>query len=449
VRLNVSLVGRAIARSGLLPLSADELLQFVSANAHALAKLVVDCAESDSPECDDFAFVMIHAAFNCSEYGGRALGARRYLPYQLAVPPLTGPQTRVAAHMFATSQTDALNAAVLATRWVAGVPMRNLESVLEIRSGVLSAMFADAANILRGTADILYALTVRPVQPSDLPTNVDPDSLHDVAKLVWPVRRLAARLDAGLPEEVLWMTTLEDQSGTVVNRTQIMALRGAKLSSPDHLLDTGRFPQLLAALGPPSAAVTTFAQRIQQAVRSWRLSGRQRLLESQLRRLPADCRPHLQRLYRTTGRDFETALEQAFECIGVKIRARDDGSLPSFPDLVTASLPPGEVAIECKSKTVGDSVDFNDATDVIRKASVNGLGKAFKITVCQPYLSPDVPRKLAQCDELSVVNAEDLAEAIVRVKLEKLTLQSLADWLHRPGHALREMIPNPAPKVNV
>lgn len=103
------------------------------------------------------------------------------------------------------------------------------------------------------------------------------------------------------------------------------------------------------------------------------------------------------------------------------------------------------MALECKSKTVGDSVNFNDTTDVIRKASVNGLGNSFKVTICQPYLSPDVVRKLVLCDELCVVNAEDLAEALVRVKLGKLDVDALADWLRRAGQAVREQLPSQGP----
>jgi hypothetical protein len=145
--------------------------------------------------------------------------------------------------------------------------------------------------------------------------------------------------------------------------------------------------------------------------------------------------------YRTTGVAFEQAFEKALDCVGVRITARDDGSRTSFPDLVTSSLPPGIVAFECKSKTVGDSVTFNDATDVLRKAGVNGLSSAFKVTVCQPYISPDVPRKLDLCTDLAVVNAEDLAEALVRLQGGRLTVEEFAGWLQRPGQASRDMLP--------
>ena len=430
--LTVTPSGRAIARSGLLPLSADELLRYFSTNSAELVELMLRSANPDAEHSDDFAFILIHAALSSSEFGGRALGARRFLPYQLADQPLDGPHVRVAGLMFPAAEVNSTNGAVLSTRWVAGIPIRDVETALEIRSGTLTAMFLDAANILRGLADILYAVTSAK-SVGYLPDAVAPSTLKKISALIGPTRRLAMRLDVGLPEDVMWLNTVADANGNVLNRAQIMSLRVAEFVSPDRILDPGRFPQLLAALGPISATVTSLAQRLQSAVRSWRLSERERLFEVQLKRLPAECKSLLQRYYRSTGTEFEHALEEALACIGIQISARDDGARASFPDLVTPSLPPGDTSIECKSKTVGDSVTFNDATDVIRKAAVNGLSASFKITVCQPYISPDVPRKLDQCNELCVVNADDLAEALVRVKVGKLTISELADWLRRPG----------------
>lgn len=439
--LTVTRTGRAIARSGLLPITANELLSYVSRNAPAFAQLILDCAERDLPECDDFAFLMIHAALSCSEFGGQALGARRYIPYQLSRPPLTGPQNRVRHLMFSPSQDDALNGAILATRWIGGGRARDIERVFDVRSGVLSALFGDAANILRGLADICYAVTA-PQDMLSLPESVDPDAISNMTKIVGSLRQVATRLDAGLPEDVLWMLTVRDEDGPVLSRAQCMALRTATFLSPAHILDAGRFPQLLAALGAPSNTTRTLAQKLQQRMRSWRLAERDRLMASQEKRLPVACHAHLRDYYRSDGKAFERVLDGILECLGIGITARDDGTQSSFPDLVTSSLPPGDTAIECKSKTLGDSVSFNDATDVIRKAAVNGLGHAFKVTVCQPYVSPDVARKLVKCAELAVVNAEDLAEALVRVRVGKMTVADLSDWLHRPGQALREMLPS-------
>lgn len=440
MKLSVTNGGRAVARSGLLPRSADELIGYISRNATQFAKLIKLCAEPTSQNCDDFAFVMIHAAYSCSEYAGRDLGAKRFLPYQVFKNQLDGPQIRVRQYMFAPIEDGPVNAAVLATRWVGGANIRDIENIFGIRSGALQTMFSEAANVLRGLSDILYSIT-SPQDSSLLPTSLNPESSKQITELIGGIRRLAMRLDVGLPDDVVWMTTLLHDGAPLLNRPQIMNLRAADFLSPEHLLDTGRFPALMATFGRPSTQITTLAQSLQAAVRGWKLEERQRLMESQKKRLPAECKDLILRFYRSREKEFEICIEEALNCLGITIDAKDDGSLPAFPDFVTSALPSRRISIECKSKTSGSSVTFNDATEVLRKASVNGLDDSFKVTVCQPFISPEVPRNLARCSELCVVNAEDLAEGLVRLKTGMISLEAFSDWLQRPGQAIRDMLP--------
>lgn len=440
MKLSVTNGGRVVARSGLLPRSADELIGYVSRNSTNLVNLMRQCADPESQNCDDFAFIIIHAAYSCSEYGGRDLGAKRFLPYQLFKNSLNGPQSRVRSYMFAPVEDAPVNASILASRWVGGTNIRDIENVFGIRSGALQNMFSEASNILRGVSDILYAIT-SPQDASLLPTSLDPESNKQIVELIGSIRRLAMRLDVGLPEDVAWMTTLLQNGAPLLNRPQIMGLRNADFLSPEQLLDTGKFPALMAVFGRPSTATTALAQTLQASVRDWKLEERQRLMISQKNRLPPECKDLLLRFYQSREKDFELCLEEAFQCLGIVIDAKDDGLSQSFPDFVTSSLPGKKVSVECKSKTSNSSVTFNEATDVIRKASVNGLEDSFKITVCQPYISPEVPRNLTRCSELCVVNAEDLAEGLVRLKTGKISIEAFSDWLQRPGQAVRDMLP--------
>ncbi len=433
--VRVTNAGRAVARSGLLPSTAHELLSYLSSKAAELSALMISCANSELEDCDDFAFVLVHAAYSSTEYS-RSQIRRRFLPYQLLTAEMTGPQIRLRNLLFQPHQSDAVNAAILARRWMAGVPMRQLESALDVRSGVLSAMFADAANILRGVADILYAAT-SPQSVNELPTGVPLSATPTLNTIIASIRRIASRLDAGLPDDVLWMRSLTLEGVPVLTRNEIILLREAGMLSPTDLLDPGKYPKLLDAFGPRSNTSMASAQNVQQATRTWRLEERDRLIESQRKRLPAECRDVLLRFYLTRESEFEGVLEEIFQCFGISIDARDQPGTTSFPDFVVSPLGK-QLAIECKSKVVGEAVTFNDATDVIRKAGVNGYGAAFKVTVCQPYISPDVPRKLANCTDLCVVNADDIAEAFVQLKVGRITQQDFTDWISRPGQASRE-----------
>jgi len=53
--------------------------------------------------------------------------------------------------------------------------------------------------------------------------------------------------------------------------------------------------------------------------------------------------------------------------------------------------------------------------------------------VCQPYVATDVSRKIETSDRLTVVNAEDLAEALVRLHLKKLDPGRFLNWITTPG----------------
>ena len=452
--LQVTLTGRAVARSGLLPSTVDELLSFLSSNASRLIDLATDCAESELDNCDDFAFVVMHAAYSCTEYG-RSGQARRYLPYQLVTSPLSGPQARVQSDLFSPSGDDSLNAAILAWRWIRGIEMRQLESALDIRSGVLNGMFGDAANIIRGVADVLYASTSSK-SASELPSGISSGNVTLLRALIAAIRQVAVRLDTGLPDDVAWMRELSPSSNSatgsgnrvrLLSRQQIFNLRSAGFFAPGDILDPGRFPELLDAMGLRNQANRDLAQRVQAETRNWRVAERNRLVENQKKRLPVECRELLLRFYRSRETAFEEALDAVFQCFAIRVEARDDGTINAFPDFIISPQPSQVLAIECKSKTVGDSVTLNDASEVLRKATLNGYGSAFKITVCQPYVSPDVPRKLSNCSELCVVNAEDLAEAFVRMKCGKLDLQDFLDWISRPGQAIRENLASALPTL--
>jgi len=447
--IKITPTGKAVAKAGIHPEAAIDMLVFLNLKADDLVELNKRCAESELDDADDIAFVLIHTAFSSEEYSSGA-NQRKFIPYQLVAQPLTGPQGRTRPYLTGSSPVEATNAAVLAWRWIRGAETKQLEAALDVRSGVLLGMFRDAASILRGMADVLFAATsIR--SEGQRPAGLDQGKIEGLKQLVGTMRLVAIRLEVGLPDDVVWMRSLcagganmpaQRNRASLLTRKQIMDLRSRGMVSPSNILDTGRFPELLDGVGPRTPANTQVAQAVQHATRTWRNEERNRLVESQTKRLPVECRDILLRFYRERETACEHVLEEVFECFDINVSAKDDGSLPAFPDFILDFMNPKDFALECKSKTVGDSVTLNDATEVIRKAGVNGYNLSFKVTVCQPYVSPEVPRALVNCPDLCVVNAEDLAEAFVRLKTGKLDKQGFADWLGRPGQALREHLSN-------
>lgn len=434
--LQVTRTGRAVARSGLHPLAADQILRFLGQHFDALQTLLLQDDADEFVSEDDFEFVGLHTVFNSAEFDTGV--TYRFLPYQFLEQPLTGPQAKLREYLGATAELNVTNAAVLAYRWIQGVDIGSLESALGVRSGVLTALFAETAAIFRGLADILFAAS------SQRPHNVLPSALtaEQAAKLtlfIAPFRALAKRLVKGLPEELLWMTELEADGSRLLGRPEIIAISDAGLTTPDEVIDPGRKNALLQALGAISERNKGKANDLVQAVKGFKCDARIRLKDSQIKRLGA-YEQIIEDYYSSRDKAFEAQVDILWSWLGLTVAARDDGSKSAFPDFVVSLDGGSEWAVECKSKQGMGYVVLTDATEVISKASTHGYHQSFKVTICQPFLSTDVPRKICQCAELSVVNAEDLMEGAVRARLGKLSKEAFVDWLSRPGQVQREFL---------
>ena len=238
----------------------------------------------------------------------------------------------------------------------------------------------------------------------------------------------------------MWLRRIQSINGRqLLTRPQIVALNEAGLIRPDDLMDRGRTSKIISALRPEVGNnAATLAQEIREHVEQYRILRTDRIKKSQLRRLQPRCHDIAERYYTTHGTAFEDVLDEILKCVGVQPCERDRPEKTSFPDFVLNIPDFGPLVIECKSTNGSKSVSFNDATDVIRKASVHGYDEAFKVTVCTPYLSPDVARKLGKCRKLSVVNAEDMAEVLVRLANKKGTTLNFGDWCAQNGFITAE-----------
>ena len=434
--LSVTRTGRAIAKSGLEPSAVDDLLGFLASKQDVLRELLDRESGGSFVQEDDFEFVILHAIYACDEYQGE--GSYRYLPYQMLADPLTGPQIKLQQYLYPSESYGAVNAAIHAYRWIQGADIRVLENTLDIRSGVLNGLFGETSSLLRGLADVLYAAS------SKRADNISPAVLDDVeetglAIFVGPLRGLAKRLIGGLHEEMLWMTELKVGGERILSRNEIVAFRNHGLTSPDMVLDGGQKNIVIQALGSVSAHGKGKANDVVLAADNFKSETRDRLKSHQIARMP-EWELLINNTYSSSGKVFEDCVEEIWNYLDFKIVDKDQDGKTSFPDFIIAPNEEYTWAVECKSKTASNYVAFDDATDVIRKASANGYKDSFKITVCQPFVSTDVPRKLGNCDELCVINADDLLEGAIRVKANQVTRDGFADWITTPGQASREFL---------
>ena len=457
--LKITPIGQVVAGSGLFPSSADFFLREIWDRWPSLEQLLPaqlrianDDEEPEDFDISDIAFALFHLTLTSPEFESVEPPAYRFIPYQLGERRKTDRATRL-EHVLSVQPWDrnvfAVNAADISVDWINGHPLRDLEGrFLDLRGGSLMLLFRDLGQVLYGVMELLLAVTNPNLSIDDqVPTfQTDKDRRKSIRRLIGVLRQLCIRLDAGVPDDVAWLSAILDDSANrvrrrLLNSVQIMALKRGGFSAPNAILDDGRFSDLVAVLRGVHSEADQFARRLKEGISRWREEKRENLKSRQMSRLPAICHDPLNQFYELRGDEFESCVESVMECLNLEIEDRDGPGKTSFPDFVMKIFTSADLVIECKSKDGKRFVAFNSATDVIRKASVNGFQDSFKVTVCQPYCSPDIARKIQSCDELSVVDPEDLAEAFVRIYESKLSLNDFFNWITQPGQPKREHLP--------
>ena len=239
----------------------------------------------------------------------------------------------------------------------------------------------------------------------------------------------------GVPEEVTWMRELIGQNhNRLLSRAMVMSLHAHNIKTLEDILDGGqrdRFHQAMNAVG----ADNLHREQIHLAAQAQRRTRTESRLDRIRKQLP-ECGNLVGHFFASRGIVFKEYLNNCFECVGFKVRARDsDSGQPRFPDFVISLDDEDEgkeIVVECKSKDGYEEVDLTSATDVGGKAATHGLNHNPMITICQPYVSTNVPRQLKTASNLAVVNGEDLALALAALKLEKITLQRFKNWITTP-----------------
>jgi hypothetical protein len=182
------------------------------------------------------------------------------------------------------------------------------------------------------------------------------------------------------------------------------------------------------------------AKNIQSYAHDWHLTLRDRTRARLKAALGTSDSSWIDSLIDDREKAFEKAFERALDNAQIKFTLFDDGSgagrfdylihIPERPDFV----------LECKTCQGNSLLDLNSARVVLASAVQWGHADKFCVTLCNPGINPDVLPDFGCCGQLAIVEAHDMAEALTRVVLGKLTPQALCDWLTQPGLAKVENI---------
>jgi helicase len=127
--------------------------------------------------------------------------------------------------------------------------------------------------------------------------------------------------------------------------------------------------------------------------------------------------------------------------LGIEFEKLDDRRQTGAPDYLVKLLDSPPLVVELKSKEGDKLVDYNKAVEVLSASEIHGHKNTFCVTLCHPGIDPSVPMAIVSCGRLSLVESNDLGEALLRLCEETLSQAQLWQWLATPGQALAADLP--------
>lgn len=448
--LVVTTLGLGVARSGLKPETVDFFLTGLVSYAPHLTAMLPTSSGGGSE--DDLSFILIHAALSSPEFNYTGGEPTRFVNWRISRPgllsnPYAGRLERYLFEQPWVADVSAANGANVLTSWTAGTARDNVERMIpSVRLGTIQALSRDVAWILTGISEIVATVTAPSLADEAKPPVMRGSGPNVLAsrQLSRATRRLAARINAGLPSDVLWLTSLDLTNGPRrLSRAQILSLRNAGLSKAIDLMsgEAQATAQRTMALGGSQRS----SNAVRNAARAWKIEDRTYCKERHLRRAQRFSADHIvSDLYESRGDAFELAFEAALNFIAIPIHKLDGPGRIGYPDYLVNVENTAGLVFELKTKVSdSDTISMNEATDVLRASELIGMRDNFCVTLCNPAVEPSVPSFIESCGRLCVVEVCDFIEALLRLREGTMSRADLHNWLSTPGLALREDLPSP------
>jgi helicase len=447
-RLLATPFGKAVGHSGFRPTSAESIANYFIRKGIVLSDLLDDY--QDFNKIDRFSYLIFSACFSSPEFRPHnGIQPSRFLPWPLKDLPSDASQYQ--DDLFETSwfaDTVPTSAAQMSLEWINGTRLIDQEnSHSQLRAGMLLEMYRNLKWTLQGFTLILTALsdstTPDPLRLTNLRENKN--LLDALRKLPRAITRLGLRVSTGLPDEVLWMNSLNQQGEPFqLIRDEILKLRESGLTQPEKvMLGTKELDELrLAIFEKVTPSPNAKANWLRDRCRSWKSD--QRIMAAKRHKERArGCQQInlIDRFYESRGDAFEKAFEEILTHIGVIFERLDSKSVTGAPDYLIKLKNSQPLIFELKSKLGENLVNYNQATEVLAAAEIHGYRNTFCVTLCHPGVDPSVPMAITGCGRLSVVESSDLGEGLLRLCQRRLTQEQLWQWLATPGQALSSDLP--------
>lgn len=452
-KLSITEFGRAVARVGLKPETAEFFLDYLSKYSPQLVSLLPTPQNEGSD--DDLLFVFSHGCLLSPEFGYTGGAPSRFIHWRFGnTGPVANPKAEQLKELLFerpwVANPQAANGARVVSEWASGAPRNILEEIVpNVRMGTIQSTARDVSWVLYAISQVISSasspnLADEAKHPFLRTTNPNLQFIRSFARVL---SRYSMRIAFGLPSECHWLRDLELNAPTKrLSRRQIVDLHQHGLSRPHKLMDGSPKYDALRQAAVPRANGVNYPNLVRDAAKNWKVDQRRhyRRRHSSKAKIHG-CDGQIADVYDKKGKELETAVSTLLQDITIVCSILDDGTKPGWPDLKIEFTGNGlstDVVAEVKSKEKETSlVPLNDATEVLAASELAGMPNHPCITICSPGVEPSVPTSISGCSRLSVVEIVDLAEAYLRVKDGNLTIDDLFNWMVTPGIALTEDLP--------
>lgn len=395
-------VGKAVAQSGLLPITAINFLDMITQKAG-----IIDV------EFDRYIPGLIHWVCNCGEFAsdlpsrflpwpvGRApVHSTAFLQAQPLLAPLdrTGDKTNQCAH-----------ALVLFCK---GDSERIIRRETNIPSGQLHRLAIDVAWVFEGLRKVV---SVPSLQYSQTLTN--------------KLSMLARQIQWGAPPEaldILRVAQREDVPG--FGRQRAVALLQQGIQTFDELLTSAR-EKLSSILGNErrtTALLTAVASCL--GVRPDRFRKAHRDLANKIGQADVfdACTENL-------GTDYEVAIRRLLESQPKwSVHVVDDGKQQNVPDLLV-SLGTQSVLIECKTTTKNPPLIKKEEAFAVLQKAVDFDKQIHRLTLGKPGFDEHSKKKAQSAADITLIEHDIFMEGMLRLLTNTISPEEFLGWLTIPG----------------
>lgn len=405
-------VGKAIAETGLLPTTALDFLNKLSAHSAS-----IDAA------FEDYIPGLIHWVCQSPEFCGST--PTRFLAFPSGRNPVTSCDFLASSKLICPldrTQDNVNQCAHAITLFCRGLEDRKIRFQTNIASGSVHRLALDVAWVFDGLQRIVCVPELN--YPQTLTNNLS---------------MLARRVRWGTPAEALDLIRIAQRNNVPgFGRQRALAVISNGLSTFEDIISVSK-EKLIEIVRNENRANALFAA----------ITGAIGFNVNRFEKIHLQVAASLgvneavKRSYSEIGTAYETAIKKLMEEeLGWSIKLLDDGKQQNVPDLLI-SYKNFSVLLECKTATKKPPLINKEEAWAVLQKSADFDPSMRRVTLGKPGFDEHSKKKVLAAKDISLIEHSVFIEGILRLLSGAINIDQFLTWLVTPGLVESERLPGP------